>query len=195
MTPSTHNLTPKQERAIIALLSNRSVEEAAKAWIRRFEPCSAGSRNASSTPLIGWRNGPPSGRPSRLHYFTSAAVTTLGKVMLDPATPPATRVRAADSVLNHTIKVVEEEDIEARVAELEKSADENKPSWRGRSNQWPRTCRAKKRRQCNETILEECGYLRDIGGASVVMLADIPDGLDAKETVRFLRERGAELCT
>jgi hypothetical protein len=31
MTPSTHNLTPKQERAIIALLSNRSVEEAAKA--------------------------------------------------------------------------------------------------------------------------------------------------------------------
>ena len=55
--------------------------------------------------------------------------------MLDPATPPATRVRAADSVLNHTIKVVEEEDLEARVAELEKSADENKPGWRGRSNQ------------------------------------------------------------
>ena len=44
-------------------------------------------------------------------------------------------------------------------------------------------------------ILEECGYLRDSGGASVVRLADIPDGLDAKETERFLRERGAELCT
>ena len=44
-------------------------------------------------------------------------------------------------------------------------------------------------------ILEECGYLRDAGGASVVMLADIPDGLDAEETERFLRERGAELCT
>ena len=72
---------------------------------------------------------------ARLHYFTSAAVTTLGKVMLDPATPPATKVRAADSVLNHTIKVIEEEEIEARVSELECSADENKPGWRGRSNQ------------------------------------------------------------
>ena len=46
-----------------------------------------------------------------------------------------------------------------------------------------------------EKILEECGYLRDSGGASVVSLADIPDGLDAKETERFLRELGAELCT
>ena len=44
-------------------------------------------------------------------------------------------------------------------------------------------------------ILEECGYLRDSGGASVVRLYDIPDGLDAKETQRFLRERGEELCT
>ena len=44
-------------------------------------------------------------------------------------------------------------------------------------------------------ILEECGYLRDTGGASVVRLYDIPDGLGAKETERFLRERGAELCT
>ena len=44
-------------------------------------------------------------------------------------------------------------------------------------------------------ILEECGYLRDTGGYSMVRLIDIPDGLDAKETERFLRERGAELCT
>ena len=46
-----------------------------------------------------------------------------------------------------------------------------------------------------EKILEECGYLRDVGGASVVTLYDIPDGLDVEETERFLRERGAELCT
>ena len=44
-------------------------------------------------------------------------------------------------------------------------------------------------------ILEECGYLRDAGGVSMVRLIDIPDGLDAKETERFLRERGAELCS
>jgi hypothetical protein len=38
--------------------------------------------------------------------------------MLDPATPPATRVRAADSVLEHTEKSIQLEDIEARLTEL-----------------------------------------------------------------------------
>ncbi len=58
---------------------------------------------------------------ARLHHLSSAAVTTLGKVMLD-ATPPATKVRAADSILDHTAKAVEIEDIEARVAALEQPA-------------------------------------------------------------------------
>jgi hypothetical protein len=38
--------------------------------------------------------------------------------MLDAATPPATKVRAADSILNHTAKAIEMEDIERRVSEL-----------------------------------------------------------------------------
>ena len=59
---------------------------------------------------------------ARLHHLSSAAVSTLGKVMLDPATPPSTKVRAADSILNHTIKAIEDEDIEARVAALEEAA-------------------------------------------------------------------------
>lgn len=36
--------------------------------------------------------------------------------MLDPATPPSTRVRAADSVLDHSAKAIELEDIEMRLA-------------------------------------------------------------------------------
>ena len=56
---------------------------------------------------------------ARLHHLSSAAVSTLGKVMLDAATPPATRVRAADSILDHTTKAIEIEEIEARVAALE----------------------------------------------------------------------------
>jgi len=67
---------------------------------------------------------------ARLHHLTSAAVSPLGKVMLDAATPPATKVRAADSILNHTVKAIETEDVEARLAELERSADENNPGWR-----------------------------------------------------------------
>ena len=35
--------------------------------------------------------------------------------MVDPNTPPGVKVRAADSILNHTIKAIEKEDIEARV--------------------------------------------------------------------------------
>ena len=56
---------------------------------------------------------------ARLQQASSAAVSTLLKVMVDPATPPATKVRAADSVLGHSAKAIEIEDIEARVAALE----------------------------------------------------------------------------
>ena len=50
--------------------------------------------------------------------------------MVDPNTPPATKVRAADSILNHTIKAIEIEDIEARVTELEQAAESSKDSRR-----------------------------------------------------------------
>jgi hypothetical protein len=46
--------------------------------------------------------------------------------MVDPNTPASTRVRAADSVLDHSAKSIEIEDIEARVAELERATDANK---------------------------------------------------------------------
>jgi hypothetical protein len=47
--------------------------------------------------------------------------------MVDPATPPSTKVRAADSVLAHSAKAIELEDIEARVAELERAAGMTNP--------------------------------------------------------------------
>jgi hypothetical protein len=59
---------------------------------------------------------------ARLQQGTSAAATTLLKVMIDPSTPASVRVRAADSVFNHAAKVIEIEDIEARVAALEQAA-------------------------------------------------------------------------
>jgi hypothetical protein len=59
--------------------------------------------------------------------MSGAAALTLGKVMADPKTPPSTKVRAADSILNHTARAIELEDIEARVAELERAAGTSKP--------------------------------------------------------------------
>jgi hypothetical protein len=71
---------------------------------------------------------------ARLHQLCSAAVSILGKVMLDSATPPATRVRAADSILDHTTKAIEIEDIERRVSELEQTAkDQGRTGKRKRS--------------------------------------------------------------
>jgi hypothetical protein len=121
----------KQEDAIVARLTHRTVEEAARAinvatktllrWMKEpeFDAAYRAAKRAAFAQSI-----------ARLHHLTSAAVSTLGKVMLDPATPASTKARSADSILNHTIKAIETEDIEARLAELERTANENKPGWR-----------------------------------------------------------------
>jgi len=113
----------KKEDAIVALLTTRTVEEAARAvgvstktllrWMKEpeFDTAYRAAKRAAFGQSI-----------ARLHQLASAAVTTLGKVMLEPGTPPATRVRAADSILDHTTKAIEIEEIEARVAALEVAA-------------------------------------------------------------------------
>jgi hypothetical protein len=58
---------------------------------------------------------------ARMHKVSSAAVSTLGKIMVDANSPASTRVRAADSILNHATKAIEIEDIAARVAALEEA--------------------------------------------------------------------------
>jgi hypothetical protein len=46
--------------------------------------------------------------------------------MVDPGTRPATKVRAADSILDHTTKAIEIENLEARLSELERAAEASK---------------------------------------------------------------------
>ena len=114
----------KKEQAIVALLTYRTTEEAAHAVA------------ISGVTLLRWQKEPEfqigylaakraafGQSIARLHHLTSSAVSTLGKIMLDATTPPATRVRAADSILNHTAKAIETEDIEARVSELERATE------------------------------------------------------------------------
>ena len=45
--------------------------------------------------------------------------------MIDPGTPASVRIRAAEAIFNHAAKAIEIEDIEARVAELERMAGSN----------------------------------------------------------------------
>jgi hypothetical protein len=111
----------------LALLSTRTVEEAARVvhisprtlyrWQKepKFDAAYREAKRMSFGQSI-----------ARLHYLCSAAVSTLGKVMLDAGTPPATKVRAADSILNHSIKAIETEEIIARVAELERALEARK---------------------------------------------------------------------
>ena len=50
--------------------------------------------------------------------------------MVDANTPASTRVRAADSVLDHAKQAIEIEDIDVRVAELERAAEQAKSGGR-----------------------------------------------------------------
>jgi hypothetical protein len=50
--------------------------------------------------------------------------------MLNPDSPASTRVRAADSVLDHAKRSIDQEDIEVRVAALERAAQTGEATWR-----------------------------------------------------------------
>jgi hypothetical protein len=114
----------KKEEAIAALLTQRNMDEAARVvgvapktllrWLQipEFQAAYRKARRDAHGQSI-----------ARLQQATSAAVSTLLKVMVDPSTPASTKVRAADSVLDHSAKSIEIEDIEVRVAELERGAE------------------------------------------------------------------------
>jgi hypothetical protein len=57
---------------------------------------------------------------------TGAAGTVALKLMTDPNVPAAVRLRAAEFVFDRAIRGVELEDIEARLAELERAAEASK---------------------------------------------------------------------
>jgi len=127
MSQFGQKLGRKREAAVLALLSARSVEEAARVvgvnprtlyrWMK--EPPFDADYRAAKKAAYGQSI-------ARLHYLSSAAVSTLGKVMLDATTPPATKVRAADSILSHTAKAIEIEDLDARLREWEAATEANK---------------------------------------------------------------------
>jgi hypothetical protein len=127
MSGNVAELTKKQEEAILALLTNRSVEDAARAV------------NITPRTLYRWLNEPLFDKAyrkarrdsfgqgtARLQQASNAAVSSMLKIMVDPNTPASTRLRAADLVLTHGAKAIEIEDVEARVTELERAAAEAK---------------------------------------------------------------------
>ena len=121
----------KKEEAIVALLAHPNIETAARAvgigtttllrWMKEpeFEAAYRAAKRAAFGQAI-----------ARLQQISGAAVSVLAKIMLDTNAPASTRVRAADSVLDHAAKAIELEDIEVRVSELERAAEAPKDSRR-----------------------------------------------------------------
>src|SRR6202166_51108 len=118
----------KKEAAVAALLTQRNIDEAAKAigiapntllkWMKEpeFDAAYRAARRAAFSQSI-----------ARLQQGTAAAATTLLKTMIDASTPASVKVRAAEAIFNHAAKAIEIEDIEARVSELERAAEASKP--------------------------------------------------------------------
>jgi DNA-binding transcriptional MerR regulator len=127
MTGHGAKLGRKMEEAIIALLTARNTEEAAKI------------AGVSAKTLLRWQNEPAFDKAyrkarreafgqgtARLQQASGAAVSSILKIMLDQQAPASTRLRAADLVLTHGAKAIEIEDVEARVTELERAAEDQK---------------------------------------------------------------------
>jgi hypothetical protein len=114
----------KKEEAIIALLSQRSIEDAARAahigtntllrWMKEseFEAAYREARRAAFGQAV-----------SRLQQASGAAASMVLKLMVDPNVPAAVRLRAAACALDRAAKAIEMDDIEVRISALERSAD------------------------------------------------------------------------
>jgi len=123
----------KKEEAIAALLSERTIEEAARAigmsaktllrWMKLPEFRSAYLEARGQA--LGQSN-------ARLQQATGAAVTTLLKLMVSPDAPAATRVRAAQCVVELAQKGFELDNLELRLARLEEAAAEDAHQSHGR---------------------------------------------------------------
>src|SRR6516225_10020731 len=121
----------KMEAAVAALLTQRNIEEAAKAagisartlmrWLKlpEFQAAYREARKAAYSQAV-----------AKLQQGATAAATTLLKVMVDQSTPASVKVRAAECVMTHSAKAMEIENIEARVSALELAAGTQKPAGR-----------------------------------------------------------------
>lgn len=125
MSGNVSELKPKQQEAILALLTTPNLEQAARAV------------NITPRTLYRWQQEPAFAKAfrkarrdafgqgaARLQQASSAAVSTMLKIMLDQHTAASTKLRAAALVFTHGAKAIEIEDVEARVSELERAAEE-----------------------------------------------------------------------
>jgi hypothetical protein len=114
----------KKEEAIAALLTQPSVEAAARlvgigprtlfSWLRIPE---------FQTAYRKARRDVQYQATARLQHAAGAAASTMLKLMVDVNVPAAIRLRAAEAVYDRGVEGIETEDIEVRVAALEQASE------------------------------------------------------------------------
>jgi len=114
-------LPPRHEKAILALLNNPTIARAAEAagvdestlhrWLR--DPAFASAYKRARAESFGQAVG-------LTQRYAGAAVQTLVKIMADPAAATASKVAAATSLLKFGREGVVLDDLEERVAKLER---------------------------------------------------------------------------
>lgn len=118
-------LTRKQDRAILALLTSSTLQDAAKVagigeatlwrWLQQedFQEAYQDARRQAVNQAI-----------TRLQQATGEAVETLRNIAKDDEAKDSARVTAARVILELAFKAVEIEDLTGRVEELERIAKE-----------------------------------------------------------------------
>jgi hypothetical protein len=120
-------LGAKMEKAIIALLTARNQEEAARSLgvslktLQRWQKLPEFARAFREARMTAFRQS-----LAKLQQASLPAATTLLKLMIEPTTPVQVRARCAYYILEQTRRGIETEDNEARITELERLADESK---------------------------------------------------------------------
>jgi hypothetical protein len=119
-TEDADELSPKQELALRALLSHRSMKEAALAsgvgetTLWRYKKDEAFSRRLREVQqeIVGHA-------ALRLRCESEEAVAVLGEIMRKQDAPPFARIAAARSIIEFTIRVGEMDELRRRIEELE----------------------------------------------------------------------------
>jgi len=118
---STPTLSSKQERGIVALLEHTKLKDAAAAvgvsettlwrWLqdKNFHTAYLKARRDAVQQAI-----------ARLQSYTSEAVETLREIMTNTDALDFARLGAARAILDYSIKGIEIEDYEHRLAEIER---------------------------------------------------------------------------
>jgi hypothetical protein len=121
----------QQETAIIALLTEPTMKLAAKKvgigtatlwrWTQEddFKELYRAAKKQAMSQAIG-----------NLQQSCGEAVETLRTIMNDEASPAPSRVTAAKTILEMSMKAIETEDIEGRLEELERLQKANQPKGR-----------------------------------------------------------------